>query len=261
VIATHSPVLLSAFFPANDAHVFSLEKPAERAEPAKLSIDTFWLPPVQSQMRHVNTTSVQRVLDILGVRAGHVLQANCVIWVAGPSDRLYIRRWLDLWSDRGVVEGRDYACVFYGGRLARHLTMADASDDLLHLARINRRAIVVMDSDRRGPTAPIGTTKLRLQDEVTRAGGDAWITAGREIENYLSLPVLRRIGFHASAAWGPYVDVPQEMGGTRTDKLDLARRAAEATTFDDLDVLDLIERIDAICGLIRRWSGAPRTST
>lgn len=40
----------------------------------------------------------RKILDDLDIRASEILQANGVIWVEGPSDRIYLRRWLDLFS-------------------------------------------------------------------------------------------------------------------------------------------------------------------
>lgn len=38
------------------------------------------------------------VLDDLDVRASDLLQSNGVIWVEGPSDRIYLNHWISLWS-------------------------------------------------------------------------------------------------------------------------------------------------------------------
>lgn len=40
----------------------------------------------------------------LGYRPADLLQSNAIIWVEGPSDRLYIRRWLEL-AESGLEEG------------------------------------------------------------------------------------------------------------------------------------------------------------
>ena len=62
---------------------------------------------------------VQRreILDDLDIRASDLLQSNGVVWVEGPSDRLYFKRWVQIWSDGELREGAHYQCVFYGGRL------------------------------------------------------------------------------------------------------------------------------------------------
>src|SRR5690606_30637215 len=56
-----------------------------------------------------------RVLDDLDVRASDLLQAIVVVWVEGPSDRLYFNRWVELWSGGELMEQVHYQCVWYGG--------------------------------------------------------------------------------------------------------------------------------------------------
>ena len=60
-----------------------------------------------------------RVLDDLDVRASDLLQSNGVVWVEGPSDRVYVNRYLQLLFGDRFREGAHYQCVFYGGRLLR----------------------------------------------------------------------------------------------------------------------------------------------
>ena len=49
----------------------------------------------------------------LGYRPSDLVQANAVLWVEGPSDRIYIRHWLSL-ADDELVEGTHYSLMFYG---------------------------------------------------------------------------------------------------------------------------------------------------
>ncbi|SHU60945.1 Uncharacterised protein [Mycobacteroides abscessus subsp. bolletii] len=49
----------------------------------------------------------------LGYRPSDLLQANYVVWVEGPSDRTYIRRWLQI-ANPDLQEGIDYSIMFYG---------------------------------------------------------------------------------------------------------------------------------------------------
>ena len=65
------------------------------------------------------------VLDDLDVRASDILLANSVIWVEGPSDRLYINRWIELWENGALKEGIHYQCMFYAGRLLAHISAED----------------------------------------------------------------------------------------------------------------------------------------
>lgn len=127
------------------------------------------------------------VCEDLGYHPSDLLQANCVIWVEGPSDRIYLNWWLRN-LDPDLIEGIHYSVMFYGGRLAAHLTQAPDSaeiSDFISLRRLNRRGVMIIDSDRERPHASINITKRRLQDEFDSGPGHAWITDGREIENYL----------------------------------------------------------------------------
>jgi hypothetical protein len=127
------------------------------------------------------------VCEDLGYHPSDLVQANCIIWVEGPSDRLYINWWLRS-IDSSLTEGIHYSVMFYGGRLAAHLSNADDEEveKFISLRRLNRRGVMLMDSDRRKPHSPLNATKRRLSREFDLGPGHAWITAGREIENYLA---------------------------------------------------------------------------
>jgi predicted ATP-dependent endonuclease of OLD family len=129
------------------------------------------------------------LLHDLGIRPSDILQANCVIWVEGPSDRIYIKKWLTLICP-DLREGVDYSIMFYGGRLLSHLSLErdifPNPDDLIPLLRINQNTIILIDSDRKKHGARINNTKNRVKKECDESGLYCWITDGREIENYIS---------------------------------------------------------------------------
>lgn len=121
----------------------------------------------------------------LGYRASDLLQTNCIVWVEGPSDRIYIREWLRL-HDPTPVEGIDYSIMFYGGRLLSHLSPDDPEvKDFISLRLLNRNMVIVMDSDRDRPGKSINATKRRIQETWREQPGFVWVTKGREIENYV----------------------------------------------------------------------------
>lgn len=129
-------------------------------------------------------------LSDLGVRASDLLQSNCVIWVEGPTDRIFIKHWLSLFAP-DLVEGRHFSIMFYGGSLRRHLSYAgDADPELINVLRINQQAVVVMDRDTDGPRKWVDSTKRRIRDECRDTGSVCWFTNGREIENYLPSNVV-----------------------------------------------------------------------
>jgi predicted ATP-dependent endonuclease of OLD family len=122
-----------------------------------------------------------------------LLQANCVIWVEGPSDRIYLNYWIHK-RNQEYIEGIHYSIMFYGGKLSAHLTNDDLDemvDDLISLRRLNRRGVIVIDSDKDEEDAKIKETTQRLITEFDSGLGHAWITDGREIENYIPQDQLR----------------------------------------------------------------------
>ena len=140
---------------------------------------------------HVSRPVARQVLDVfddLGYRASDLLQANCVIWVEGPSDRIYLNAWITV-LDSTLEEGIDYQIMFYGGSLLAHLTLSeDTGEDLdrIPIHRLNQRFVILADSDKRAPDSPLKERVARLSEESeSEPHGHIWVTAGREIENYL----------------------------------------------------------------------------
>ncbi len=179
----------------------------------------------------------------LGYRPSDILHANHVIWVEGPSDRIYINHWIKT-KDPGLVEGLHYAIMFYGGRLLAHLSYDDPMvDEFICLSRLNRNASIVMDSDRYTAHQPINPTKRRIKDEFRTNSRLVWVTKGRTIENYLTEKL--RNGAVASAhpktkntlRWGQFADLTRLRMGKSIDKVAVAQKVVEYKA--DLTVLDL----------------------
>ncbi|MFC9896416.1 AAA family ATPase [Nocardia sp. NPDC127579] len=131
------------------------------------------------------TGLVQAVAD-LGNRASDIVQSNYIIWVEGPSDRIYIAHWLKLHDPR-LIEGVHYSIMFYGGALLSHLTTENDSSvsDFIDLAMINRNLCIVIDSDKASANAALNATKQRVLAELKSVGGIGWVTHGYTIENYI----------------------------------------------------------------------------
>lgn len=142
-----------------------------------------------------STKQRSNICNDLGYKASDILQANCVIWVEGPSDRIYLNYWIQAYTDE-LIEGVHYSIMFYGGRLFSHLTALEqdsaneAADDLISIRKLNRNAVIMFDSDKDRPRAQISHTKRRLKKEFNSGPGFAWITSGREVENYLDFDKL-----------------------------------------------------------------------
>ncbi len=223
--------------------------------------------------RITEETHCLAALRDLGVKASDLLQANGVIWVEGPSDRIYLKRWLELMNPNQFVEGRDYSIMFYGGKLLSHLTFAAGiiADDLIKLLRINQNAVIIIDSDRNSKAAELNKTKVRIQEECEKIGALCWITDGREIENYLadgllSRYIIKKVKRKISVPLGEFDDIEKVLSDLPYDgepepvnlsygkhKVDVARAFTEMTRKEDLSD-QLRERITAVAGMIQKWS-------
>ena len=214
------------------------------------------------------TTYLQHkgILDDLDVRASDLLQSNGVVWVEGPSDRIYLNRWIELMTDGKLKEGAHYQIVFYGGRLLSHLSCADPDESkkLVSILRVNRNAAIVIDSDKQSDGDPVNETKRRLVAEVESLNGVAWVSKGKEIENYIPESVIKKM--YPSSTPGTcdqysnffdYLDTVQGEQGRYFSgrKPMLAEKAAEVFSVDDLPIaLDLTDRLNELCDAIRKWN-------
>lgn len=136
------------------------------------------------------------LLDDLGVKASDLLQANFVVWVEGPSDRVYLNYWIKRWSDEhniSLEEGIHYSVMIYGGKLLNALDASAGGEipsELISLFRINTHFCVLMDSDKKSSHSRLNLTKRRIIDECAQSGAMSWITWGATIENYVPEDVL-----------------------------------------------------------------------
>lgn len=248
IITTHSPVLIA---PAEDVDVIHLKMVDGVTIPRRIETDAGTL----------------EALEDLGIRPSDLLQANSVIWVEGPSDRTYIKRWLELLAP-DLTEGIDYSIMFYGGRLLSHLSMDREVDALVKLLRINQRSAVVMDSDRKKSGDELNDTKKRIIAECETSGVHSWVTLGREIENYLTQRVVEAVIAQEQqplqdrfklTAWGSFGDHFAKMVGNKapsrfdydSHKPAWAHRFAAEMTETDLSK-ELWEEVRRLADFIRR---------
>ena len=131
-----------------------------------------------------------RAVSDLGNRRSDFFQSNFLIWVEGPSDRIYVKYWLHLVAPE-LIEGSHFSIMFYGGALLSHLSFEDAEvQDLIELAQINRSLAIVIDSDKKAVEDGLNDTKARVLQELAKAGALGWVTSGYTIENYVPTEVL-----------------------------------------------------------------------
>jgi predicted ATPase len=224
-------------------------------------------------VNHVaNTTTIEsavdsvqrfRVCQDLGYRASDLLQTNAIIWVEGPSDRIYIKHWIAS-INKALKEGIHYSVMFYGGRLLSHLSASDEEvSEFILLRKLNNNMAIVIDSDKKAPASKINDTKKRVIQEFTKHGEPVWLTAGREIENYIPDPILESA---LRQLYGDFLSVESvdryshrlhylsaKKGAKiveEVDKVKVARIVCHSPA--DLTVLDLKEQITKIVRMIEK---------
>lgn len=283
------PALLRRFFQFLEAYALQEKAPIFLTTHSSVALDIFGMSK-NAQIIHVthNGESARAetvaahfdhlgVISELGAKPSDLLQANGIIWVEGPSDCIYLNRWIDLFSDGSLQEGRDYQCAFYGGSLLARTQFAspeDAEAELVNLFRVNPNIIVVCDGDRTaksGEGSRIKDRVRRISSEVQEIpGAHIWVTGAKEIENYLPGQVLSNAFkietvpdpgqherfFPSEDAANKHHSFSETHLKRRTiDKMDLAVQTAPYMTKELLlERFDLADEIKAIIEAIRRWN-------
>jgi len=154
---------------------------------------------------HVNKlTSIKTdILDNLGVKNSSVLIANCTIWVEGITDRLYIQKFLEVYTNyRTSNDGLDfplfkedqhYSFVEYAGSNIVHWSFDKTSDDKINAAYVSNNILLISDTDY-NRTGNIPSSKIKRFDKLKSSLGKNFILIdGKEIENILSPKIIHAV--------------------------------------------------------------------
>ncbi len=250
VFTTHSNVVIDLFSDKEDTQLLHI---SHNGEVATVSPVTTY-------------GSKKTVLDDLEFKASDLLQSNGVVWVEGPSDRVYINKWIHEYSEGKLQEGIHYQCLIYGGALKSHLS-AEVPDEVakaIAILNINQNAVFFTDRDRDTATAKLKATVIRLKEEFFQhATSLFFITEGREIENYIpvssvrsafDLEGLEQIERFAKA--DEYISYLQGMTGLKSlDKVQLANKVSEFLSKEELDKMyKLRTEMKKVVTLISSWN-------
>lgn len=146
-ISSHSPVLINEFLRYSDfAAIYEFDSQYMLVEGYEILV---------SVARKVQDSAPHSILDNLGATGADLLQTNGVIWVEGPSDIIYIRKWLDMYAAENSLpkfeQGIHYEFQMFGGTLLDSICYDKEEDNELHklvsMFSFSRNAFVVIDSD------------------------------------------------------------------------------------------------------------------
>ena len=177
-ITTHSPVVIDKFGSCDIAQIIHVTHDGKTARTK--TVDNF--------------SDNQYLLDDIGAKASDLLQANGVVWLEGPSDRIYFNKWLEIISDGKLKEHRDYECAFFGGTVLAHFEANDEVDgDAVNILKINRNAVLITDSDKASSRGRNKKRVERIVNEMDEINAFSWVTGTKEIENYIPKEALETI--------------------------------------------------------------------
>lgn len=243
ILTSHSPVAINTFFGRPEASIYHVER--KSGEGAKL--------------RKVNFAEENLdVLEDLGIKASDILQTNGIVWVEGPSDRIYIKAWLEALYGNELKEGLHYQFLYYGGKLLSHYS-AEETAEKINIMFTNPHSAIVIDSDRKNENSDLNATKKRIRKEFNQRRMFYWITKGKEIENYLSLSCLKRTLKKAPSKqvgelelFPNYIEPSYKNFSNK--KVEFAKKVAENISKEDLDILDLKSKLTRLHDEILKWN-------
>lgn len=146
----------------------------------------------------------KNLLQILGVRNSSVFLSNCTIWVEGITDRIYIRKYLELYQScsdfkhKRFQEDIHYSFVEYGGGNITHWSFLDSSDDEcpnINVDKLCGKLFLISDRDSAGLLKGGGKSKkMKRHEELENQLGDNYCCLeSREIENLLTEGIISNV--------------------------------------------------------------------
>ncbi len=165
-IASHSSVLINEFLNlGNEASIYKfdlvnmefLEDDQTRFPEKNFTIANTGL---FTKVEEIATNSID-IIENLGCKGSDILQTNGIIWVEGPSDIVYIQKWLQMYAEENTLyefrQSSDFEFCMYGGALLKFLYGAEEQEakqeNLVNILKLNRRGFIIVDSDKPELTA------------------------------------------------------------------------------------------------------------
>lgn len=185
-ITTHSNIVLDTSADANiNMSIFKFKKlkdqPNDRQE--------------QFTVEQCNNGDVS-LLNELGVRNSSVFLSNCSVWVEGITDRLYLKHYLKLYTDKypekkQFRENLDYTFIEYGGGNLVHFNFDPKdSSDTINAKYINNKIFLIADNDNSQPDSKKGQRKVHLKEVLNDNFYELPVV---EVENLITQEILKEV--------------------------------------------------------------------
>lgn len=163
ITATHSPLFFDPYY-----------------------VDKIFLFKRKAELEMLTNETIDRALLSIGSDGLDALLYKIIIWCEGPTDKPYLKKWIELFKNDINIPIEQIGYIHYGGKgNIKHLKIED-------IKQIARKSMFIIDSDKTTSVDAIDQIKLDFQAECLREGFQCWITERREIENYIPLQTLTR---------------------------------------------------------------------
>ena len=205
------------------------------------------------------------LLEHLGVKNSSVFLTNCTIWVEGITDRIYIRKYLEIYQEnlpegeKKYFEDVHYSFVEYGGSNITHWSFLDKEDHPINVEKLCGKLFLLTDND----NAKVGSEKYNRIELLKENLSERYYCLNvKEIENLLTKDTLLKslkiidktkdkesiqfkdnTKFETNTAIGTFIDNHIDglnkkykyKSGTINDKVQFAQGAIEAIkNFNDV---------------------------
>lgn len=157
----------------------------------QISVYKFTKNKEQFYIDNINNPDIT-LLEHLGVKNSSVFLTNCTIWVEGITDRIYIRKYLELYQnalgekDKKYFEDVHFSFVEYGGNNITHWSFLDKESGI-NVERLCGKLFLITDDDGADENGKKG---IRLQDLKRVLKERYYRLKAREIENLLTKEVI-----------------------------------------------------------------------
>jgi|LGOV01.1.fsa_nt_gb predicted ATP-dependent endonuclease of OLD family len=249
-LTTHSHIPINIYSKRENAQIFHTTKENGESE----------ITPVSHYLEH------SKILDDLDVRASDLLQSNGIIWVEGPSDRIYLNKWIEIYSEGKLKEEEHYQILHYGGSLLAHngvnpnLTSEEVEElnKNINLLKTNRNSAILMDSDKVEDDDELKARVKRVNSEFEKVELFSWITQGKEVENYLSKDLVNK-EYEVDKELGQYDKFDKYIGSKlksfNNQKNNFSKKMVQHMTKENLsNNLDLEEKMNDLITVIKKWN-------
>lgn len=179
------------YFTTHSNHFLDIALEKEVNE--KISVYQFKETENEKEKHITNISQNKEILDLLWVKNSSVFLSNCIIWVEGISDRIYIKKFLELYQTQAgkkkFEEDKHFSIIEYAGWNITHFNFWEFNDeDTIKVDAINKNNFIVADNDLETSWRKFD----RLQELKSLVWSDNIYFDFPEIENLITYDIYKK---------------------------------------------------------------------